>query len=170
MESPEGSPIFWCALPRQAEPGPCINYLRPRSTAASCRNRGIPSTIKALCPNSASRTLLLFIVFGSLLPKIGAIARSGVKDFRFHDTRHTAATRVLRESNLRVVQTLLGHSDVKTTTKYPHAIDGRRAQRTGGGNPNDGRREGRTARENKTRIRVGLRVRLLSQNAEKQGR
>jgi integrase len=64
--------------------------------------------------------LLLFIVFASLLPKTGAIARSGVKDLRFHDTRHTAATRVLRESNLRVVRTLLGHSDGRTTTKYPH--------------------------------------------------
>lgn len=51
-----------------------------------------------------------------------AIARSGVKDFRFHDMRHTAATRVLRKSNLRVVQKLLGHSDVKTTTKYAHAM------------------------------------------------
>jgi len=46
-----------------------------------------------------------------------------VVNFRFHDTRHTTATRVLRKSNLRVVQKLLGHSDVKTTTKYAHALD-----------------------------------------------
>ncbi|MEI5680244.1 MULTISPECIES: tyrosine-type recombinase/integrase, partial [unclassified Mesorhizobium] len=45
-----------------------------------------------------------------------------VKNFRFHDTRHTAATRVLRKSNLRVVQELLGHEDIKTTTKYAHAL------------------------------------------------
>ncbi len=51
-----------------------------------------------------------------------AIARSGVADFHFHDTRHTAATRVLRKSNLRVVQKLLGHEDVSTTTKYAHAL------------------------------------------------
>jgi integrase len=51
-----------------------------------------------------------------------AVPKSGVTNFRFHDTRHTAATRVLRRSNLRVVQTLLGHSDVKTTTKYAHAL------------------------------------------------
>jgi hypothetical protein len=51
-----------------------------------------------------------------------AVPKSGVTNFRFHDTRHTAATRVLRKSNLRVVQTLLGHSDVKTTTKYAHAL------------------------------------------------
>lgn len=52
-----------------------------------------------------------------------AVPDAGVTNFRFHDTRHTAATRVLRKSNLRVAQILLGHSDVKTTTKYAHALD-----------------------------------------------
>lgn len=52
-----------------------------------------------------------------------AVPRAGVANFRFHDTRHTTATRVLRQSNLRVVQRLLGHADIKTTTKYAHAMD-----------------------------------------------
>lgn len=52
-----------------------------------------------------------------------AVPKAGVVNFRFHDTRHTAATRVLRKSNLRVAQLLLGHSDVKTTTKYAHALN-----------------------------------------------
>lgn len=52
-----------------------------------------------------------------------AVPKAGVENFRFHDTRHTAATRVLRKSNLRVAQLLLGHSDVKTTTKYAHALN-----------------------------------------------
>lgn len=51
-----------------------------------------------------------------------AVPNAGVTNFRFHDTRHTAATRVLRKSNLRVVQELLGHRDVATTTKYAHAV------------------------------------------------
>lgn len=51
------------------------------------------------------------------------VAKTGIENFRFHDTRHTAATRVLRESNLRVAQRLLGHSDVATTAKYAHALD-----------------------------------------------
>jgi len=46
-----------------------------------------------------------------------------VENFRFHDTRHTAATRVLRASNLKVAQRLLGHADIATTTKYAHALD-----------------------------------------------
>lgn len=52
-----------------------------------------------------------------------AVPAAGVTDFRFHDTRHTAATRVLRKSNLRVAQRLLGHADIATTTKYAHALD-----------------------------------------------
>jgi integrase len=52
-----------------------------------------------------------------------AVPKAGVENFRFHDTRHTAATRVLRKSNLRVAQMLLGHSDVATTTKYAHALN-----------------------------------------------
>lgn len=52
-----------------------------------------------------------------------AVPKADVKNFRFHDTRHTAATRVLRASNLKVAQKLLGHSDIKTTTKYAHALD-----------------------------------------------
>lgn len=38
---------------------------------------------------------------------------------RFHDMRHTAATRLLRKSgNLKHVQRLLGHADIKTTAKF----------------------------------------------------
>jgi integrase len=52
-----------------------------------------------------------------------AVPDAGVTNFRFHDTRHTAATRALRASNLKVVQKLLGHSNIETTTKYAHAMD-----------------------------------------------
>jgi len=45
-----------------------------------------------------------------------------VENYRFHDNRHTAATRLLRATgNLLMVQRLLGHSDIATTTKYAHA-------------------------------------------------
>lgn len=44
-----------------------------------------------------------------------------VADFRFHDTRHTAATRLVRATgNIKLAQRLLGHTDIKTTTRYAH--------------------------------------------------
>ncbi len=49
-----------------------------------------------------------------------AVVAAGVKNFRFHDTRHTAATQTLRKSNLKVVQHLLGNADIATTVKYAH--------------------------------------------------
>jgi integrase len=49
--------------------------------------------------------------------------KAGIIDFRFHDQRHTAATRVLRQSNLKVVQTLLRHKDIATTTRYAHVTN-----------------------------------------------
>lgn len=48
---------------------------------------------------------------------------AGITNFKFHDLRHTAATRVLRKTgNLKVAKELLGHSDIRTTAKYAHAI------------------------------------------------
>jgi integrase len=43
---------------------------------------------------------------------------------RFHDLRHTAATRALeRGASIVSVQHLLGHQNVSTTSRYSHATD-----------------------------------------------
>ncbi len=53
-----------------------------------------------------------------------ALADAGIEDYRFHDNRHTAATRNLRATgNLKGVQKLLGHKDVRTTSRYAHALE-----------------------------------------------
>lgn len=50
-----------------------------------------------------------------------ALARAGIADFRFHDLRHTFATRLCQAGvNLYVVQRLLGHQDPKMTQRYAH--------------------------------------------------
>lgn len=53
-----------------------------------------------------------------------ACSAAGIEDFRIHDHRHTAATRLLRTSrNLRHAQLLLDHTNIKTTVKYAHATE-----------------------------------------------
>jgi integrase len=55
-------------------------------------------------------------------------ARAGVARFRPYDFRHTAATGALASgADVRAVQALLGHADLKTTAGYLHADDERRA-------------------------------------------
>lgn len=47
-----------------------------------------------------------------------------ILDFRFHDLRHTAASRILRQSrNLKAVQKILRHEDITTTMRYAHVLD-----------------------------------------------
>lgn len=47
--------------------------------------------------------------------------RGNVGDLRFHDLRHTAATRLVRATgNLKLAQRLLGHTNVSTTSRYAH--------------------------------------------------
>lgn len=46
---------------------------------------------------------------------------AGVTDFRFHDLRHTQATRFMRSTgNIKAVGKLLGHTDIRTTSRYAH--------------------------------------------------
>lgn len=53
-----------------------------------------------------------------------ALTDAKIKNFKFHDLRHTRGTRVLRATgNLKVVQKLLGHTDIATTARYAHALE-----------------------------------------------
>lgn len=52
-----------------------------------------------------------------------ALAEAGISDFRFHDLRHTAATRISRTNGIQAAQRLLGHSRIETTTRYAHTSD-----------------------------------------------
>jgi integrase len=48
---------------------------------------------------------------------------AGIQDFRFHDLRHTFATRLIAKSNLKYVQTALGHADISSTARYAETKD-----------------------------------------------
>ncbi|MEO0124515.1 MAG: tyrosine-type recombinase/integrase [candidate division WOR-3 bacterium] len=50
-----------------------------------------------------------------------ALKRAGISDFRFHDLRHTFASRLVMVGvDIRTVQELMGHKDIKMTMRYSH--------------------------------------------------
>jgi len=54
----------------------------------------------------------------------GACRRANIVGLRFHDLRHTAATRMIeRGANIVAVSKILGHADIKTTMRYAHPED-----------------------------------------------
>lgn len=50
-----------------------------------------------------------------------ARAKAGLRDVRFHDLRHTFATRLVESgADIGLVQLILGHGDLKITQRYVH--------------------------------------------------
>jgi site-specific recombinase XerD len=50
-----------------------------------------------------------------------ALSIAKIKDFRFHDLRHTFASHlVMNGSDIRTVQQLMGHKEIKMTMRYSH--------------------------------------------------
>ena len=47
--------------------------------------------------------------------------KAGITGLRFHDLRHTAATRMIEAgASIVAVSRILGHSDIKMTMRYTH--------------------------------------------------
>jgi len=50
-----------------------------------------------------------------------ALKRAKIKDFHFHDLRHTFGSHMVMQGiDLRTVQQIMGHRDIQTTMRYAH--------------------------------------------------
>ena len=75
-----------------------------------------------------------------------ACKKTGIEGFRFHDLRHTAATRMIESgANIVAVSKILCHSDLKTTMRYVHPDDSLREAVEKLGNFNTNRPENSTS-------------------------
>lgn len=69
-----------------------------------------------------------------------AAKKAGVKDFHWHDLRHTFASRlVMNGVDIRTVQQLLGHKNITMTMKYAHLAEDHRQAAAEKMNPQEAR-------------------------------
>ncbi|MGH9415602.1 MAG: tyrosine-type recombinase/integrase, partial [Terriglobales bacterium] len=120
-------------------PWSCVDFERSLITIINAKNgrsRKVPmnavvvETLKQRRPTQAKVATALFVFgdprtgrpFGSVKTAFRAtLRRAEIKSLRFHDLRHTFATRLVADGvDLVSVKELLGHSDIGMTMRYAH--------------------------------------------------
>jgi integrase len=91
----------------------CLRSIRTRQM-----KQGIDSKF-VICDEKGRRIKDIRTSFNS------AIKRAGIKNFRPHDLRHTFASHFLmRTRDMKSLQEILGHTEIKTTMRYSHLLEG----------------------------------------------
>ena len=94
--------------------GRALDYLK---AYAKVRRLGSPGVflLKSGAPLTHS-------VYGKLFHE--ALAKAGIKNFRFHDLRHTAASYLAANgATLLEIQHILGHKTPAMTARYAHLVE-----------------------------------------------
>ncbi len=75
-------------------------------------------------PKTGTRFTAIQNSFDSIIKKAGLGGKPGVDKIRFHDLRHTAATRLaVAGKDMKFIAQYLGHTDVRTSARYVHYSD-----------------------------------------------
>ena len=75
-------------------------------------------------PRTGTRYGNIYKSWCYVIDKAGLKGKPGVDKLRFHDLRHTAATRLAQGGkDIKFIAQYLGHSDVKTSARYIHYSD-----------------------------------------------
>ena len=81
---------------------------------------GLPHTNEHVFPSPRTKARLIDVKRRFDLAK----SEAGIKDFRFHDLRHTAAIRMAdRGADAFTLAAIFGWSDVRMALRYTHSTD-----------------------------------------------
>lgn len=115
----------------------CVNFENKKITLLDTKNgkkRYIPinSVVKEILKSAQKNNTSEFVFtnpitntrYADLKNSFPALCKTAnVENFRFHDLRHTAATRMIASGvDIIQVKDILGHADIRTTIRYAHAI------------------------------------------------
>ena len=102
-------------VPINSESGPIIEKLLKKNKE---------SEYLFVNPRTRTRFTTIDNNWNSILKKAGLEGKPGVDKIRFHDLRHTAATKLARAGkDIKFIAQYLGHRDVRTSARYFHYSD-----------------------------------------------